>query len=49
MPRATAHLIGPVFYWLRSGRDPRDLDVGAVLVDFLHVAAPTLAAAQHAR
>jgi AcrR family transcriptional regulator len=49
MPRATAHLIGPVFYWLLSGRDPRDLDVGAVLTDFLHVAAPTLAAPQHAR
>lgn len=43
MPRATAHLIGPVFYWLLSGRDPRALDPAAVLADFLRAAAPTLA------
>jgi AcrR family transcriptional regulator len=43
MPRATAHLVGPVFYWLLSGRDPRALDVDAVLTEFLRVAAPKLA------
>lgn len=42
MPRATAHLIGPVFYWLLSGRDPRGLDAGDLLIEFLRLAAPTL-------
>lgn len=42
MSRATAYLVGPVFYWLLSGRDRRDLDLHAVLTEFLDVAAPTL-------
>lgn len=42
MPQATAHLVGPVFYWLLSGRNPHDLDLPALLTAFLHTAAPTI-------
>lgn len=43
LSHATAHLVGPVFYWILSGRDPGSLDAGAILVEFLQLAAPTLA------
>lgn len=42
-PQATALLIGPVFYWILSGRDQADLNPRAALSDFLRIAAPTLA------
>ena len=38
MPRATALLVGPAFFWVATGRDPAGLDRRALLDDFLRVA-----------
>ncbi len=38
MPRATALLVGPIFFWIVSGRNPDALDHGELLGDFLRVA-----------
>lgn len=47
MSQATAQLVGPVFYWVLSGHDPRSINVSTALTQFLHAAAPTLAAPNH--
>ncbi|WP_328317257.1 TetR/AcrR family transcriptional regulator [Streptomyces sp. NBC_00388] len=39
MSQATALLVGPVFFWILSGRQPRDLDPGELAGDFLRRAA----------
>ncbi|MFJ4674377.1 MULTISPECIES: TetR/AcrR family transcriptional regulator [unclassified Kitasatospora] len=39
MPQATALLVGPVFFWILSGREPDALDAGALAADFLRLAA----------
>lgn len=38
MSEATALLVGPVFFWVFSGRDPGQLDATALLRDFLDAA-----------
>ncbi len=38
MAQATALLVGPVFFWIVSGRDPGDLNPPEVLGDFLRAA-----------
>lgn len=40
MPQATALLVGPVFFWILSGRTPDDLDPRRLASEFLSVAAP---------
>jgi AcrR family transcriptional regulator len=42
MPKATAWLVGPVFFWVLSGRKPAELDPRQQARDFLRVAAPSL-------
>jgi len=37
----TALLVGPVFFWILSGREPRDLDPRDLVGEFLRVAAPS--------
>lgn len=39
MPRATALLVGPVFFWVVSGRDLGELEPRALARDFLRIAA----------
>lgn len=39
MARATADLVGPAFFWILSGRDPRDLDTTDLARGFLDRAA----------
>ena len=39
LPRATALLLGPVFFWVLSGRAPTELDARDLADDFLRVAA----------
>ncbi|MYV98725.1 TetR/AcrR family transcriptional regulator [Streptomyces sp. SID3343] len=39
MPQATALLVGPVFFWILSGRDSRALEPSALASDFLRRAA----------
>ncbi|MEV8066841.1 TetR/AcrR family transcriptional regulator [Streptomyces sp. NPDC085995] len=38
MPRATALLVGPVFFWILSGRAPDALDPGVLADEFLRLA-----------
>ncbi len=38
-PRATALLVGPVFFWVLNGRDPHALDPRGLAVEFLRGAA----------
>ncbi|RNI25449.1 TetR/AcrR family transcriptional regulator [Flexivirga caeni] len=35
LPEATAELVGPVFFWVLSGRDPAELDTGRLAAAFL--------------
>lgn len=41
MSQATALLVGPVFFWILSGRDPQALDSRALAADFVRRAAPS--------
>jgi len=38
MPAATAALVGPIFFWVLSGRLPEDLDPQRLAEDFLRIA-----------
>ncbi len=40
MSQATALLVGPVFFWIVTGRDPGGLDPRRLLSDFLQVVGP---------
>lgn len=39
VPRRRASPIGPAFFWILSGRDPRALDQRELAIDFLRLAA----------
>ncbi|GAA4182369.1 TetR/AcrR family transcriptional regulator [Gryllotalpicola kribbensis] len=39
MAQATALLVGPVFFWVLSGRESRDLDARELVREFLRIAA----------
>ncbi|WP_236794974.1 TetR/AcrR family transcriptional regulator [Amycolatopsis sp. GM8] len=41
MSQATALLVGPVFFWVLSGREPRALDLRALADDFVRRAGPS--------
>lgn len=40
MPQATALLVGPIFFWVLSGREPDDLNPRYLAEEFLRLAAP---------
>jgi hypothetical protein len=38
MPAATSELVGPIFFWILSGRPAHELDARSLASDFLRVA-----------